>query len=137
MPRWPQNLGVKRDTVISTPHLCAPYFREFSVMRNDGWASATWPLANQAIFVPFELDRPMRVTSAWWVNGNALASASADIGVYTADGTKLYSSGAVVLAGTNAYQTTGLGLPLTLPRGALYLALAVSSVSAQMYVYNP
>lgn len=54
--------------------------------------SAAWPIANRAIYAPFRLSFPFSVSAMWVIVGTAI-SGSVDLGIYSADGTRLVSSG--------------------------------------------
>lgn len=102
-----------------------------SILRGDGVAapaSAVWPAANRAIFVPIAIAAPYPVRKLWWANGTAVAG-NVDCGIYSADGTRLISAGATAQAGTSAIQSVTLGTPFLLLPGLYYLALAFSSAS--------
>jgi hypothetical protein len=65
-------------------------------------ASAVWPAANRALFMPVVLTRQIVVTVLWVFNGGAVAG-NFDIGVYD-DSTLLMSTGATAQAGINQPQ---------------------------------
>jgi hypothetical protein len=90
-------------------------------------ASATWPTANKALYIPFALSEPATVTRCWVVNGGT-ASGNLDIGVYDADGVLLVSSGATAQAGTSAIQAVNVTDTL-LGRGLFFLGLSHSSAA--------
>lgn len=58
-------------------------------------ASTAWPLANLAIFVPFEVFRTWTMMKFIIVNG-ATVSGNVDVGVFDDDGTRLTSIGATL-----------------------------------------
>lgn len=86
-------------------------------------ASAVWPTANKAYFAPITLNVIVVVQKLWWVNGT-VASNNIDIGIFTADGTKLVSSGSIARSGVNSQQSFTLTTPLTLTAGAYYIGMA-------------
>ncbi len=92
-------------------------------------ASAVWPSANLAIYIPFRLSSPYLVKRFWWANGTAVAG-TVDCGVYTADGTLLVNTTATTQSGTSTIQTV-TPTAFLLPPGSYYMALDASSGSAQ------
>ncbi len=94
------------------------------------FASAAWPSANLAIYVPLLLDAPYPVKRVWWING-ATASENVDLGLYKASGTREYSTGAVAQAGINALQY--VTADLLIPPGEYYLGLSLSSATATTF----
>lgn len=93
--------------------------------------SASWPSANRAIYLPFELWQPFTIYEACINNGSGASAGSWDVGVYTADGTRIVSSGAVAQSGVNAIQT--ISLSARLGRGVYYMALLATSGSTTIY----
>jgi hypothetical protein len=114
--------------------MLAKYFAQGSstALLNNGVISAVWPSAGRAIYMPFELERPMIVTQAWLYNGTAAVTGNWDVGLYTADGTKLVSMGTTAQTGINAVQSFDWTDTL-LGRGAFYFAVACDSGSTTVY----
>lgn len=105
------------------------------VASNSGTpASAAWPAANLALYLPFVLPEPATVTALWLLNG-ATASGNIDIGVFDAAFAKLVSSGATAQSGTNAMQFFDVTDTL-LPRGIVYLGVSLSSGTGTAFRYN-
>lgn len=88
-------------------------------------ASAVWPTANLAIYIPFVLAAPYPVKQVWWLNG-ATVTGNTDVGVYTPGGARLLSSGSTVGSGVSALQSVTLGTPVLLMPGAYYLGMSCS-----------
>jgi hypothetical protein len=83
--------------------------------------------------MPFELDRPMVVTRAWLFNGASANTGNWDVGIYTADGTRLVNMGTTAQAGgVSSVQQFDLTDTL-LGRGAFYFAVACDSGSTTVY----
>jgi hypothetical protein len=98
--------------------------------------SAGWPTANRAIYLPFLLEEPMLITEATISNGAGASAGSWDLGVYSADGVRLVSSGLVAQAGgANALQTIPL-VDTLLDRGVFYMALVATSTSTTVNRYQ-
>ncbi len=113
-------------TITITP--CAWESIGTSYLGNTAWASAVWPSANRALFIPFRIYQPITAVKMFTVNG-AAASGNIDIGIYNADGTKLVSSGSTAMSGTSAMQVFDITDTQFGP-GLFYLALAVDNVTA-------
>lgn len=86
-------------------------------------ASAAYPLANLAIFVPFALEDPYDVTQMFVING-ATVGGNVDVGIYAEDGTCLRAKGTTAQAGTSVPQTFNID-DITLPPGQYYMAVAL------------
>jgi hypothetical protein len=99
----------------------------------SGIASAVWPAANRAIYLPVMLEEPMRLVTTLVFNGTAAVTGSWDVGIYTVDGTRLGSTGATAQAGLNAPQTIPLTAPVFVDRGVYYIALMGTSASMSVY----
>lgn len=66
-------------------------------------ASTAWVTANQARYVPFRILTPALVLKLMVYNG-ATGSNSTDVGIFTAAGVKLVSSGLTAMSGINGWQ---------------------------------
>lgn len=85
------------------------------------------PSANLAKYMPIYLPFTYPVRRVFWINGSSVTSVNADFGIYSADGTCLYSTGSVVCSGASALQYTTASPTLVLPGGWYYFAKVVSS----------
>ena len=102
---------------------------------NSGLASAAWPTANKAIYVPFTLRAPFLVRRLWWANG-ATVSGNVDCGVYSQDQVRLFSTGATAQAGASAVQSVALGTAVLLAPGQYFMGLSLSG-TATIQMPNP
>jgi hypothetical protein len=98
-----------------------------------GIASAVWPAANRAIYLPVMLEEPIRLVTTQVQNGTAAVAGSWDIGIYTVDGTRLGSTGVIAQSGVNAPQTINFAAPVFVDRGVSYIALMATSASTSVY----
>lgn len=100
-------------------------------------ASAAWPAANRAIYVPVNIPFPYLVRKFYWCNG-ATVNGNVDCGIYSRGGTKLASTGSTVQAGTSVVQSAApsTGSILLMP-DSYYLALASSSGTATFLRITP
>lgn len=96
-------------------------------------ASATWPAANRAIYMPVYLTADGTCTQLWTMNG-ATALGNLDIGIFDSAGTKLFSSGAVAQSGTNTIQPVDI-TDQWLPAGAYYIGLSHSTNTGTYFRY--
>lgn len=90
----------------------------------DASASAVWPAANRAIFVPFYLPSTMPVTQLFSFNGSAV-SGNIDVGIYDIAGVKRVSAGSTAQSGTSTIQTFSVSAELS--QGTYYLAQALDN----------
>jgi hypothetical protein len=91
-------------------------------------ASAVWPTANKALYLPIVLPFWFNVRRFYVANGGAV-SGNFDIGIVTPDGTKLASAGSTAQSGTNTNQYVA-GFNFLLAPGWYYLALAFDNTTA-------
>jgi hypothetical protein len=89
-------------------------------------ASATWPTANRAIFIPFRIATPIVVRQLWMFSGSAV-SGNFDIGIYGEKGTRLVH-GSAVQSGVNAAQVVDVDDTLIGP-GVFYFALVLDNTT--------
>lgn len=91
-------------------------------------ASAVWPTADLAMYIPFALHAPAIVKELWWYNG-ASVSGTVDAAVYNEDGTqRLFSAGAPSQAGTSAPQAVDITDTLLLP-GRYWMGLVLGNTT--------
>jgi len=97
-------------------------------------ASAAWPTANLAMYLPLYIRAPIVAKQIWWVNGTAV-SGNVDMGIYSETGsTKLYSTGTTVQSGTSVPQATTISNNgLVLPPGRYWFGLAVDNTTATIF----
>ena len=85
-------------------------------------ASAAWPTLYLAIFVPIRVSVPVKTTSVWWYNGATVnASYKIDVGIYSADFTKLGSIG--LTAQGTALVIQSVALATEFGPGLFYMAM--------------
>lgn len=98
-------------------------------------ASGTWPVANKAIFVPFEVFEPITIVKLFVENGTAV-SGNIDVGIYDFKGTRLVSSGSTAQSGTSAIQEFDITDTLLLP-GLYYLACVLDNTTGTLFRWSP
>lgn len=93
-------------------------------------ASAAYPTANLAILVPFRIGRPMTVTTMFAYNGSAV-SGNIDLGIYSADGTKIVSTGSTAQSGTSVIQSISV-TSTQIGSGQFYMAVALDNTTGTL-----
>lgn len=84
--------------------------------------------AGIAILYPLLLPDAYVPTKGWWRNGSTGLAGSIQVGVYSSDFALIGASDQVVQAGVDAIQEAPFSTPVTIPRGACYVALATSGL---------
>ena len=124
---WPA-VRIPHGSTISIAHLesIGQYLGSIGLTWSSS-ASAVWPVANTAYFIPFRLSEPVTVTLLWWLNGTAVAG-NVDCGLYDAAGTRIVSAGSTAQAGTSAIQSVNITDTLIGP-GTFFMALALDDAT--------
>lgn len=107
-----------------------------STMSLDTLQSLFVPGANRAVFIPFTLDQPTTFVKMAIFGTTAGNAGNVDVGVYTEDGTRLWSSGSTtMLTDADSVQEFSInsGAGIRLGPGRFRLAVVFSSGSAQVY----
>lgn len=97
-------------------------------------ASAAWPASNDALFIPFDINKPIIIKRLFTINGGT-ASGNVDVGIYTEDGSLLTSIGSTAQSGTNAPQFFNI-TDIMLSPGRYYLAVAMNNTTGTMFRAN-
>jgi len=93
---------------------------------------AAWVTANRALFIPWYVQKPVVVT-ALRVYVTTSAAGNLDLGVYSANGTRLVSTGSTAIGGVGV-QLVAVS-PTSIPAGKHYLAMSCSTTSAAFLRY--
>ena len=103
---------------------------KFSIFQGQklatSYASAAWPSANLAIYIPFRVASPVKILTLFWMNGTGTQSNNCDIGIFTADGTKIASSGNTAKSGASAIQSVNPTTQPTIGPGLYYWGISNS-----------
>ncbi len=91
-------------------------------------ASTAWPTANLALYVPFQVRKPIVVVKMFCYNGAAVAG-NVDVGIYSEYGTRIVSIGSTAQAGLSAIQEFDIADTL-LGTGIFYMAIALDDATA-------
>lgn len=92
-------------------------------------ASAAWPTAAKAFYIPFVVTEPTTFDRAFVANG-AVATGDIDIGIFTTPGfVKIASTGAFNQVGTGAVQFANLAVEVYLKRGIYLMGISLSSAT--------
>lgn len=98
--------------------------------------SQNW-VANLAVYIPFQLPYPYQVARLWWINGNTVTTTNVDMGIYTADGTRLYSTGSTTQTPASQPQYAAVSGHLVLDaRTPYYLAWTCDNTTARSFSMN-
>jgi hypothetical protein len=123
------------DSNVLTPSFLNPWMRYFaggpelrSIAVAANPASAAWPAANTALYIPFNLPWPYQVRRAFWCNGTAVVS-NMDIGIYSLGGAQIWHSGSTAQAGASLLQFVTPATPILLNPGYYVLALNCSGTT--------
>lgn len=90
-------------------------------------ASAVFPSANLAIYIPFTVYETITIVKLSILNGAAV-SGNVDVGIYDAGGAKIISTGSTAQSGTSAIQTFDITDTVLSP-GLYYLAIAMDNTT--------
>lgn len=93
-------------------------------------ASATWPTASKALYMPLLLPFRFHLRRFFIANGGSV-SGNFDIGLFTRDGRKLASTGSTAQSGTNTTQYAGTFDVILQPAG-YYLAVVLDNTTGTM-----
>jgi hypothetical protein len=93
-------------------------------------ASIAW-VANLASYAPVTLPWPYPVRRVFWANGSAVTG-NRSFGIYSADGTRIYDTGAVVGSGASLLQYTDV-TDFWLVPGAYYFAYSNAGTTNQAW----
>lgn len=98
---------------------------EHSVGANAATTALGW-VANTALYIPFMLPWPYPVRRVFWSNASSITTTNRDFGIYTADGTRLYSTGSTAASGVNLLQYVTPTQFLLAP-GRYYMAIVTDT----------
>jgi len=98
-------------------------------------AAAAYPLANLALYIPFSVSQTLTAYEGWVITGT-VAGGNFDIGVYSAAGSRLTSSGATARTASAVVNTTTMTDLVLLPNTRYYMAFAADATSNYMSTTN-
>lgn len=107
---------------------------ELTAVGASSGASAAWPAANLALYVPFRVGHPMLIAQVFWAVGTS-GTDSVDFGVYDAQQNKIFSTGTTLTSGSGAVQSVDI-TDVTLSPGLYYLAMAVNGTTNTFTSYG-
>lgn len=97
--------------------------------------SRSWPSASLGIYIPLTLPFPYPVARVFIANG-ATVTKNFDIGVFTSDGARIFSTGAQAQSGASALQYVTVSPQILLPPGSYYLAVTMSGTNGTTFATN-
>jgi hypothetical protein len=109
--------GIQTSTVIAAHD-------QLGAHNNAGGnpATAAYPLANLALYVPFSVSETVTAYEGWVVTG--ITAGNFDIGIYDAAGARLTSSGATAKVVSDVTNTTAMTNQVLTPGVYYYMAFA-------------
>lgn len=124
----------RRPSIIISPwSLEALGFQLAALTQQAGGASGTWPTANLAYYVPFDLTMT-RIVQKMFVANGATSSGNFDLGIYTDSGTRLVSTGATAQGTISVLQEVSTNVSgYGLPPGRYRMAMAVDNTTATFH----
>ena len=133
MSDFPSTLQYPLHTIHAWSMEALGPFLQSVLATNDlsAQASATWPSANLALYIPFVLVHPVLVVKLWIHNG-ATASGNVDVGIYDEKGTRLTSAGSTAQSGTSALQIFDI-TDIFIGPGLFYMATSHSSTAGTRF----
>lgn len=99
----------------------ADMMRVSFAMGSASMASAAYPAANLALYVPFTLEVPVTVYETWVMTGTLTTSNGTEIGVYDTSGNRLFTTATTVAVASDFVNSSGM-TDYVLDRGTYYLA---------------
>jgi hypothetical protein len=96
----------------------------------SGPAATTWT-ANLAVYVPFTLPWPYPVRRVWWLNGSVNTTTNVDFGIYSAAGTRIYSTGSTAMGTVSVTQYVTPATEFILAPGSYYMAWTCSNTTTR------
>jgi len=126
-----RNIVIPPNVVISTFSAECVGTHFYTEYAQGSVASAIWPVAAQALFLPFTIYTSMTIVQFSCVNGLAVAG-NFDIGVYDINGRLKIATGATAQVGADNLQWTPVAAT-TIGSGKYYLAMSCSGIVGQYY----
>jgi len=129
MSDWPRDIPFPGSPRVLSP-FCSNSIAVAIGSLGAPAGATNWPVANRAFYVPVRITSPFTVDRVFWINGSVVGG-NVDVGIYSFDGTRLISSGAIVQSGINVIQISNVANTLIGP-GLYYLAVSLSSTTGRL-----
>lgn len=126
--KWPQIVGG------FSPHGPVSTYDMLGVGPNIGGNVPTaqgWPAVNLALYIPFRLSIPVLVAQLFALIGS-ITTGNVDVGIYSAGGTKIVSSGATAIGTANLPQLFNIA-DTQLGPGLYYFGVCLTSTSGSLF----
>lgn len=95
-------------------------------------AARTW-VANLIAYSPVSIPWDYPVNRVWWVNGSTITSTNVQFGIYTSDGTRIYTTGTVAASGASSVQYVTPSPAFMLRAGSYYFAWTCNNTTSRGY----
>ncbi len=99
-------------------------------------AAMTW-VADVAAYIPIWNPYVYPVQRVFWLNGTTTTTTNVDMGIYTADGERIYSTGSTAQGSATTVQYVSVATPFLLYPGSYYLAWTCNNTTARAYGRSP
>lgn len=127
--KWAEAGGGEMFPVMLTPWSRESLGVQIAALAMAAPTSTIWPAANQALYVPFVVDKTATIVKGFWYNGAAV-SGNVDLAVYNESYVRQVSIGSTAQSGTSAIQEVNIA-DTSLTPGRYYLALACDNTTAE------
>jgi hypothetical protein len=112
------------------------------IATNTASTIVSWPSANAAYLIPFNLEGPMTFAEMFWLSGTSPGTTNLDLGIYREDFTRVSSTGAIAAVNTSGIIQPAGGAslspgPVTIGRGRYYLAMSSASALLSVRAHQP
>jgi hypothetical protein len=121
IPAWGHSIDTGTAEITGIPISAAP-------------GDIYWPSNNLALYVPFAVPLPIRVLKLWFGCGS-IGTDNFDLGLFTAAGTKLVSSGATAKAASGTEVVVDV-TDTSIGPGLYYIGLSCASTGSSFYLYG-
>lgn len=118
MPFTPGGAFTAQKSII-TPFSRVAIGAQMAEFIRTAAASAAYPLANLALFVPFSVPEATLARAGWWANGT-VTGGNCDVGIYDEGGVRLVSLGSTARGAASASVLTSFATALPLVPGVRY-----------------
>lgn len=95
-------------------------------------ASATYPLTNLALYVPFSVSKVVTAYEGWALCGTGTGG-NFDVGIYSSAGVRIASSGATARTASSIVNTSGMANTTLVPGVRYYMAFSADD-AAETYI---
>lgn len=114
----------------SVPESCQADFFPITGSTGVQPAARTW-VANLINYTPVTLKYAYPVNRVFWINGSTITSTNVDMGIYTADGVRIYNTGSTAMSGASSVQYVTPSTTFVLAPGDYYFAWSCNNTTSR------